>query len=176
VNRDYSGTDEIKSFPPFNAGVYGFIVTKIEDTKTRDGVPMAKVTCSVANKCDSLGRLVFENITFHEPDAPGAGFTKHWLRVIGQPFEGNVNYDTQEWLNAAFIGKVGYEEYKGRVKNTIEESWHVDDDDAPEFSISSEPIPEPKNPVPTDEGDGFKRGGKTNGTSKRRVPDEEVPF
>lgn len=157
VDRNYSGVQETGGFSPIPGGVYSLEVVKIEERETRNGDPMAGVRLKVINRCPYLGRFVFHNVVFHAADAPGAGFTKHWLRVMGAKFEGNVAYDTDSWDGKVIIARVDIETYEGKRKNVISDSWAKGDEGIP--------------PLGVDETQTVKSAG--NGSGKKH--DEEDP-
>lgn len=146
MNMDYTGVNEAGNFDPAPRGVYRLKIAKVEDGKTQYGDPKAVVELKIVAGAYA-GKNVRHTVTFKAPDQPGAGFAKHWLRVIGQPFEGRVSVDTERWPGQEIIARLGVEQYKDkngemRDKNVIEESWSIKDEDAP--ALGELPAQEPK--------------------------------
>lgn len=136
MSMDYGNTNEAGDFSPAPSGIYKLKIMTLEDGETRNGDPKVSVVLKVSAG-QYVGKKVYHNVTFMAPDHPGAGFAKHWLRVIGQPYEGKVTVDTSRWGGAEFLARLAVEEYTNkngdkREKNVIEESWNLKDEDAPE--------------------------------------------
>lgn len=98
---------------------------KVGRTKNND--PMVNILCEVVNDPEFNGERVFHTVTFmpaKKPDGtptPGAGMSVHFLKTIGQPFEGKIKPNPDSWVGAEFAGYVIQEEFKGKVKNKIGE-------------------------------------------------------
>jgi hypothetical protein len=82
---------------------------------------MVNILCQVINNSEFDGERVFHTVTFLKAGTPGAGMSIHFLKTIGQPFEGKISPDSSQWVGAEFAGYVIQEEYKGRIKNKISE-------------------------------------------------------
>jgi hypothetical protein len=82
---------------------------------------MVNILCTVINNEEFNGERVFHTVTFLPKDSPGAGMSVHFLKSIGQPWEGNVKVDATQWVGAEFAGYVVEDEYKGKKKNKISE-------------------------------------------------------
>lgn len=72
------------------------------------------------------GERIFHSVTFMPKETegkptPGAGMAIHFLKTIGQPFEGKLQPDAQAWVGAKFLGYAIEDEYKGKKKNKIGE-------------------------------------------------------
>lgn len=72
------------------------------------------------------GERVFHSVTFmpKETDGkptPGAGMAIHFLKTIGQPYEGKIKPDAQAWVGSKFMGYAITDEYKGKIKNKLGE-------------------------------------------------------
>jgi hypothetical protein len=66
-------------------------------------------------------------------DKPGAGMSVHFLKTIGQPYEGQVNIDSTQWVGSEFRGYVIQDEYQGKKGNKIKGIEPIDDKDALPF-------------------------------------------
>lgn len=64
---------------------------------------------------------VFHTVTFMPKDKGGAGMAIHFLKTIGQPFEGKLDIDSQNWVGSKLQGYAITDEYKGKVKNKLGE-------------------------------------------------------
>ena len=136
VQRDYTNVNESGSFSPAPAGVYRLFVSSTEDGETAKHDPKVNVTIKIKAGVYA-GKQLWHTVTLLPEDSPGAGFTKHWLRVINQPYEGKVTINTDRWEGKEFIGRLAIEEYESkkggtRTKNVLEESWNLADEDVPD--------------------------------------------
>ena len=121
--HDYTGVKEFgEGFDPIPEGDYNFVITKTKESKTNNGDNMVNATCKVADGANA-GRLVWHNVVFLPKDHKAAGMSKHFLKVIGQPFEGVVEVDPEAWEGAEFRAHVKIVDYKGKLKNEIDEVY-----------------------------------------------------
>lgn len=103
----------------------GDVYPKVGRTKNND--PMVNILCEVINHDQFNGERVFHTVTFlpaKKADGtatPGAGMSVHFLKTIGQPFEGKIKPDPTAWVGAKFAGYVIQEEYNGKIKNKLGE-------------------------------------------------------
>lgn len=97
-------------------GKYELLITKVEEKKSKNGDPMVNVTCEVQNNTEYNGAKVFHNVTFLPKDKPGAGMSTHFLKSIGQPWEGAVSVDPDAWVGTDFTAKISTREYEKKDK------------------------------------------------------------
>jgi hypothetical protein len=83
---------------------------------------MVSILCEVIDDTEEFnGERVFHTVTFLPSKNPGAGMSVHFLKTIGQPWEGNVKVDSSQWVGAKFMGYVVTDEYNGKTKNKLGE-------------------------------------------------------
>jgi hypothetical protein len=92
-----------------------------KDGKTKNGDPMVNILCEVINDGEFDGERVFHTVTFLKAGTPGAGMSIHFLKSIGQPWEGQFEVNSEAWVGAHFKGYVITDEYKGKTKNKLGE-------------------------------------------------------
>jgi hypothetical protein len=134
-NVDFSGVKEPGKSNTVPKGVYLLKVTEPKQGEIRSGDnagrPKVDMKIVVASGPEA-GKWCFHTVSFLDPEASGAGFAKHFLKVIGQPYEGKVNVSPPAWDGKTFKGLLGYKvtESKGKeyVNNVLEDSWAKDDD------------------------------------------------
>lgn len=108
------------------AGKYELLITKVEEKKSKNGYPMVNVTCEVKNNEEYNGAKVFHNVTFLPKDKPGAGMSTHFLKTIGEPWDGAITVDPDAWVGESFVAKISTREYdkkdgsKGKTNNIDE--------------------------------------------------------
>jgi len=124
--HDYTGVQESGDFTPAPPGDYTLKIVEAEEAKTRNGDPMVKVKLQIADG-QFKGKNVWHNVAFLPKDSPGAGISKHWLKVIGQPHDGPVIVRPGAWIGARLGAGLNVEEYESakgpRKKNTIVDIW-----------------------------------------------------
>lgn len=126
IDPDAKGTSKLLPKRWFNFQIADFISKAGDvypkDGRTKNGDPMVNILCEVIDDTEEFnGERVFHTVTFLPKDNPGAGMSVHFLKTIGQPWEGNVKVDSSQWVGAKFMGYVITDEYKGKTKNKISE-------------------------------------------------------
>lgn len=125
IDPDSKGTSKVLPKGWYDLRIVEF-VSKAGDTypkegRTKNNDPMVNILCEVFNHAEFAGERVFHTVTFLKAGTPGAGMSVHFLKTIGQPFEGQFDVDTSKWVGAEFAGYVIQEEYNGKLKNKIGE-------------------------------------------------------
>ena len=82
-------------------GVYLLKVGDTEERTSRNGDPQVSMKLYI-DSGTSKGVWMFHNITFLPADSKGAGFSKHFLKVLGQKHEGSVTVDPSLWNGKVF--------------------------------------------------------------------------
>lgn len=125
IDPDSKGTSKLLPKRWFDFEIVSFISKAGDeypkDGKTKNGDPMVSILCEVINDDEFNGERVFHAITFLKAGTPGAGMSVHFLKSIGQPWEGAFKVDSAQWVGAEFKGYVITDEYKGRTKNKFGE-------------------------------------------------------
>lgn len=131
IDPDSKGIGKVLPKRWFDFVVVDFVAkdgtTYPKDGRTKNNDPMVSVLCEVINDDEFAGERLFHTVTFlpaKRPDGqptPGAGMSVHWLKTIGQPYEGKIKPDSSQWVGAQFSGYVIQDEYKGRIKNKLGE-------------------------------------------------------
>ncbi len=131
IDPDAKGTNKVLPKGWYDFEIVEF-VSKAGDTYPKDGRtknndPMVNILCEVINNEQFNGERVFHTVTFlpakgiDGKPTPGAGMSVHFLKTIGQPFEGKIQPDSSQWVGAEFSGYVIQDEYKGKIKNKLSE-------------------------------------------------------
>lgn len=92
-----------------------------KDGRTKNNDPMVNFLCEVIDDEEFKGERVFHTVTFLGKEKPGAGMSIHFLKTIGEPWEGKFEVNSANWVGKKFMGYVINEEYKGKTKNKITE-------------------------------------------------------
>lgn len=84
------------------------------------------------------GCRVFHTVTFMPKGVDGAGMAIHWLKTIGQPYEGKIKPNSSVWPGAIFMGYPIVDEYMGKKKNKFGEIKACEEYNDPEIQKAAE--------------------------------------
>lgn len=98
---------------PVPNGDYILQIIKAEETQSKKGAPMVKLTVVVDSPSEYAGATMFHYVTFFEKGEPGAGIALHFLKCIGQPHEesDSLEVEPKDWEMKKFKAKVIQEPY-----------------------------------------------------------------
>lgn len=115
---DYDGTGvEVKGFSgfePLPENVYDFQIVNFKEQLTKNGDQMVNVTLEVVESLQFNGRMVWHNVTFFPSNNKHAGIALHFLKCIGQPWEGKIAVNPENWIGKRIRAKVRPEKYIGK--------------------------------------------------------------
>ena len=133
---NYEGVKEAGGSNYAPPGVYLLKVGDTEERTSRNGDPQVSMKLYIENGSHK-GSWCFHTVTFFAPDAKGAGFSKKFLKVIGQSHEGNVTVDATKWNGKVFKGRLSLERNdKGYDNNSLtNDYWKREDADSPECGV-----------------------------------------
>ena len=114
-------------------GDYDLQITNVTEKKSRAGDPMVNVEFEVINNTDFNGKKIFTNVTFMQADKPGAGMSTHFLKTIGQPWEGAIEVDAENWVGERVKAKISTREY------TNDKGKKVTTNDIKSFDVFGDP-------------------------------------
>jgi len=123
------------------AGIYLLRVTETLEKTSAKGHPQVQMEL-VINSGVSKGVSLRHYVTFLPSDSKGAGFGKHFLKLVDQAHEGNVTVDASKWNGKVFKGRLDIVQNTkdGVTYNNNElsnDSWHKDDKDSPDLGLSA---------------------------------------
>lgn len=135
VVLDYTTNDGSKTYPM--------------DGLTKEGkFPKVDVLTEVVDPDQEFnGARVFHTVTFlpattNGKPTKGAGMAIHWLKTIGQPYEGKIKPNSKAWIGAEAMGYAIEDDYKGKIKNKWGEIKPIlADPQAPLKKESDEDVP-----------------------------------
>jgi hypothetical protein len=102
------------SFVLLPEGQYSFVIKEAKPGQSKNGNFMVTLSCEVVNNVNFNGKTVTHYVTFFEKDKPGAGIPIHFLKVIGQPWEGQFDVTVADWIGGEFLGYVKHDEYTSK--------------------------------------------------------------
>lgn len=119
-----TGVEEGSGFNLIDEGWYFVSIVKVVDSQTKNNDYMARVEFNIIEG-KHKGRKIWDNIVIsNNPGSPGykiLGRAKHFLHVIGEPYEGDIEFDTDRWVFEQLRVNICYEEYKGVTRAKISE-------------------------------------------------------
>lgn len=123
--HDATGVKVETDFKAAPEGIYTLVILEASTEKdgmeriTKNGDRYVSVKCEI-DEGEFIGNKVWTNITFLPKDKKGAGMAVHFLKTIGEPWEGEFEVDTENWIGRRFKAKlVVAKDQKGRPKNEI---------------------------------------------------------
>ena len=94
---------------------------------SKNGDPQVVFLAEVIDDDGYKGERVMHTVTFLPPKgkdgkpSAGAGMAIHFLKTIGQPWEGEIEPEAEEWIGAKLDAYTLTEEYNGKTKNKFGE-------------------------------------------------------
>ena len=93
----------------------GFFTFEITDYKekdrngrwyeTKNGDPKILAICEIVDSNGHDGKTAIHNVIFYSPDSPGVkgiGMTRHFLKCIEEPSEGDLDANPGSWIGKRF--------------------------------------------------------------------------
>lgn len=97
---DTTGVEENKGFALLPEAAYDFVIAEKSDKETQGGDPMVNIKL-VVDAGQYAGAPVWDNIVIPRAGSPAfkiMGRTKHFLHMIGEPYEGKFTADSDKWV------------------------------------------------------------------------------
>jgi hypothetical protein len=105
---------------PLPAGYYDLQIYDYEEQRSKDGDPLVVVHFEVVDHAKYNGRKVrYHNVAFLPKDKSGAGIAIHFLKTIGQPWQGKFDVSPDNWIGKRIRAEVKIREYQGKQYNAI---------------------------------------------------------
>lgn len=108
-------------------GFYTFQITdfKVKDKEGRDlvtknGDPRIMAICEVVDDVKHEGKSCVHSVIIYQPKSPsikGIGITRHFLKCIGEPWEGDLDINPENWIGKQFKAEVIH---NGEYVNLVE--------------------------------------------------------
>ena len=127
VSFKYDATGvQIMDFSPVPPGNYHVVIAGTESRLTSNGYPMEAVTLLI-DEGPRKGQRIWHNVTFMPKEKNGAGIAIHFLKTIGESWEGEIEVNPDNWVGKRFLAKIGIREYNGKELNQVTEILPVTD-------------------------------------------------
>lgn len=110
-NCDTTGVKENSGFEILPPGEYLFDIFEVGEAQTKNFDPMAKLIL-IVHIGEHANKRVFDNIIIPKEGSQAwkiMGRTKHFLHCIGEPYEGQFEYDTARWVHKTVRAEIKHE-------------------------------------------------------------------
>ena len=116
---NYNGVDESGSFQNLPNGEYKGIISSYSEVNTktkeplvtRNGDPKINLKITITDPSEFKGMMIFPDIILYlDPKSRGSGMTKHFLHCIGEPYEGEININPDNWINKTVFMSIELED------------------------------------------------------------------
>lgn len=95
-------------------GWYTFKIKEAEETTSKNGNDMIICKCAPVGEPQYAEALLWHYVTFLDKDAPGAGISVQFRKVIGVPYGGEDIVDAEDWVGKKFMGYVTRADFEGK--------------------------------------------------------------
>lgn len=112
---------------PLPPGKYHQVIVSVEEKLSKNGDNQVEVN-SVVDQPGYPAKKMRNWVTFLPPDKSGAGMAIHFLKTIGEPWEGKFTVTPNNWVGKRFLSVVGTRtSSQGREFNDILDVMPVED-------------------------------------------------
>lgn len=125
---DGTGVEMSGQIEPFPPGEYHLRIMETELGETKKGDTKVTVNFKVVDGPYADRRVNFHTVTFLPKSSKGAGMVLHFLKCIGEPYEGEFEWDERLWVGRVLKAVVGiYVDDQRREWNSIERIMEPDE-------------------------------------------------
>lgn len=119
---DATGIEPMGGFAPIPKARYLLRLESATPKRSKNGDPMVVVDFKVHEGRYAGRRLRFHNVTFLPAESKGAGMALHFLKTIGEPFEGPIDIAPERWIGKLLVGHVDQEpDFNGVIRNVVKD-------------------------------------------------------
>lgn len=116
---EVKGVDGDYSFPD---GEYPLIITAVKEGLSKEAKDFQVIVDYEVVEGPQKGQKVrFHYVTFFPPAHKAAGISVHYLKSIGQPWQGKFRIDPDAWVGKTLSAYLAAEEYNG--KKSMKVKW-----------------------------------------------------
>ena len=128
-SREYDATNvhPFSGFEPAPEGFYDVMVRNVTEKISKNNDPLYNVEFEIQGGA-YMGKRAWHNVTLLTWDdgtgkpAKGAGMAIHFLKCLGEPWEGKIRVTPDNWVGKMLRVKMGVEmDQLGRARNTVKE-------------------------------------------------------
>lgn len=104
---------------PIPRGEYAMEITQVLPGRSKaSGTEMVTVTAKILDEAQR-NRTIKHYVMFHPTGHQSVGMTLHFLKTIGEPWEGEFEWDETRWIGRRFMGTVEWEMFNGNPSHKI---------------------------------------------------------
>jgi len=121
LDYDATGVRPTGGYEPVPKGNYLLKIIRAQETRSKSNHdPQVIVDFEIQDK-EYLGRkIMFHRVTFIPREREGAGIAIHFLKTIGEPFEGPLQIDATRWMGKIVRAAVDVElDFNNNFRNVI---------------------------------------------------------
>lgn len=118
---DARGIDMTPKYELLPEGWLPFKIVEAEPRISKKGDRQVLAKCKCIDPRYPNAGEVWHYVTFLPKENKGAGIPLHFLKTIGQPYEGQFDVNAKAWLGKKFLGNVIIAEYNGKKNNKFDE-------------------------------------------------------
>ena len=107
------------------AGKYKLRIIDTKEKQSTTGYDMVVVDFDIAEGPHTGRKIMYHYVTFLPPENAGAGIALHFLKTIGQPYDGVFAINHMNWRGKHLMADIIEERYNGRVNNKLKAVYPV---------------------------------------------------
>jgi len=119
VNIDADGTQATGGFALVPEGEYFIKVSEKKDGMTKSKRQKVDLLFNIEDAHGSKLGSCWHTLTFIPKNEPGHGMMLYANRCLGMPFDGQLDFDTDEYLYRSCKALVVQDTYEGKTKNKV---------------------------------------------------------
>lgn len=100
---------------------YNLVITHAVEGKSKNGDYMVTVHYKVLDGEHKGFPVKYHRVTFLPPQHKGAGIALHYLKTIGQPWEGEFTIEPSNWVENTLTAYLAAKEFNG--KRNMDVKW-----------------------------------------------------
>lgn len=109
-------------FAPLPKGKYLLQIEAAAEKRSKNGDPQVVVTFKVRDSRFNGRRIRFHNVTFLPEEAEGSGIAIHFVKSIGEPWQGQLVVEPTRWIGKLLWGHVDQKpDDRGNVWNVVKD-------------------------------------------------------
>ena len=119
--QNYTGVREAFGIP--DEDTYHVMIVQAKSTKSKKGDPMVNFKMEIiegaVTKRVFSGQFLFSNRVFIQSNEQVSGFNKHFLKVIGEPYDEEFTVEPDHWVGKQLKVTVVHEMYEGKEQAKV---------------------------------------------------------
>lgn len=122
---------------------YVLEIVDAKEGKSKKGDYQVKVDFKVASGVHVGFEVKYHYVTFQAKDSKGAGMAVHFIKSIGEPWEGEFEISPENWIGKKLMAYLSVEEYNGyhNMKASNIKPYVVGQTETDQAASSEEEVP-----------------------------------